>query len=77
MKNKNNVKAEIDKADIIHSFIPQARTLKEQADGVGLHWNYKTKTWKSQGSQEIKTNEEYSYNQIIGEARRIMDKANH
>ncbi len=31
----------------------------------------------SQGSQEMKTNEEYSYNQIIGEARRIMDKANH
>nr|WP_280636120.1 hypothetical protein [Helicobacter pylori] len=23
------IKAEIDKADIIHSFIPQARTLKE------------------------------------------------
>ncbi|EQD99515.1 hypothetical protein L933_08745 [Helicobacter pylori PZ5056] len=29
MKNKNDVKAEINKADIIHSFIPQARTLKE------------------------------------------------
>ncbi len=29
MKNKNDVKVEIDKADIIHSFIPQARTLKE------------------------------------------------
>ncbi len=29
MKNKNDVKAEIDKADIIHSFIPQARMLKE------------------------------------------------
>ncbi len=29
MKNRNDVKAEIDKADIIHSFIPQARTLKE------------------------------------------------
>ncbi len=29
MKNKNDVKAEIDKADIIHFFIPQARTLKE------------------------------------------------
>ncbi len=28
MKTKNDVKAEIDKADIIHSFIPQARTLK-------------------------------------------------
>ncbi|PUD60708.1 hypothetical protein [Helicobacter pylori] len=25
----NYLKAEIDKADIIHSFIPQARTLKE------------------------------------------------
>ncbi|MGL2378636.1 hypothetical protein ACQJ55_06485 [Helicobacter pylori] len=25
----------------------------------------------------MKTNEEYSYNQIIEEARRIMDKANH
>ncbi|WP_240657213.1 DUF3519 domain-containing protein, partial [Helicobacter pylori] len=30
------IKAEIDKADIIHSFILQARTLKEY-DGVGLH----------------------------------------
>ncbi len=29
MKTKNDVKAEIDKAGIIHSFIPQARTLKE------------------------------------------------
>ncbi len=29
MKTKNDVKAEIDKADIIHSFILQARTLKE------------------------------------------------
>ncbi len=29
MKNKNDVKAEMNKADIIHSFIPQARTLKE------------------------------------------------
>ncbi|VEJ26146.1 Uncharacterised protein [Helicobacter pylori] len=29
MKIKNDVKAEIEKADIIHSFIPQARTLKE------------------------------------------------
>ncbi len=29
MKTKNDVKAEFDKADIIHSFIPQARTLKE------------------------------------------------
>ncbi len=29
MKNKNDVKAEIDKADITHSFIPQARMLKE------------------------------------------------
>ncbi len=29
MKTKNDVKAEIDKADTIHSFIPQARTLKE------------------------------------------------
>ncbi len=29
MKTKNDIKAEIDKADIIHSFIPQARTLKE------------------------------------------------
>lgn len=29
MKTKNDVKAEIEKADIIHSFIPQARTLKE------------------------------------------------
>ncbi len=28
-ENKNDIKAEIDKADIIHSFIPQARTLKE------------------------------------------------
>ncbi|WP_198931057.1 hypothetical protein [Helicobacter pylori] len=35
------------------------------------------KTLKSQGSQEMKTNEEYSYNQIIGEERKIMDKANH
>ncbi|GAA9752803.1 hypothetical protein VN0196_07600 [Helicobacter pylori] len=43
------IKAEIDKADIIHSFIPQARTLKEQADGVGLHLKYKTKTLISQG----------------------------
>ncbi|MGN8494637.1 hypothetical protein ACR9MC_05555 [Helicobacter pylori] len=25
----------------------------------------------------MKTNEEYSYHQIIEEARRIMDKANH
>ncbi|GHS02368.1 hypothetical protein VN1281_13850 [Helicobacter pylori] len=45
----NYIKAEIDKADIIHSFIPQARTLKEQADGVGLHLKYKTKTLISQG----------------------------
>ncbi len=29
MKNKNDVKAEMNKADIIHSFIPHARTLKE------------------------------------------------
>ncbi len=29
MKIKNDVKAEIEKADIIHSFIPQARTLEE------------------------------------------------
>ncbi len=29
MQTKNDVKAEIDKADITHSFIPQARTLKE------------------------------------------------
>ncbi len=29
MKIKNDVKAEIEKADIIHSLIPQARTLKE------------------------------------------------
>ncbi len=29
----------------------------------------------SQGSQEMKTSE--SYNQILEEARRIMDKANH
>lgn len=29
MKIKNDVKAEIEKADITHSFIPQARTLKE------------------------------------------------
>ncbi len=29
MKTKNDIKAEIEKADIIHSFIPQARTLKE------------------------------------------------
>ncbi len=29
MKTKNDVKAEMNKADIIHSFIPQARTLKE------------------------------------------------
>ncbi|WQY31853.1 hypothetical protein KVL25_04300 [Helicobacter pylori] len=27
--SENYLKAEIDKADIIHSFIPQARTLKE------------------------------------------------
>ncbi len=44
---------------------------------VTIETNYKTKTLTSQGSQEMKTNEEYSYNQIIGEARRIMDKANH
>ncbi|MFP6268781.1 hypothetical protein ACLGDU_03840 [Helicobacter pylori] len=37
----------------------------------------KQKLEKSQGSQEMKTNEEYSYNQIIEEARKIMDKANH
>ncbi len=29
MQTKNDVKEEIDKADIIHSFIPQERTLKE------------------------------------------------
>lgn len=29
MKTKNDVKAEMNKADITHSFIPQARTLKE------------------------------------------------
>ncbi len=29
MKTKNDIKAEMNKADIIHSFIPQARTLKE------------------------------------------------
>ncbi|GAA7665042.1 hypothetical protein ckin74_10780 [Helicobacter pylori] len=28
-KQKNDVKAEMNKAEIIHSFIPQARTLKE------------------------------------------------
>ncbi len=29
MKTKNDIKAEMNKVDIIHSFIPQARTLKE------------------------------------------------
>ncbi len=48
------IKAEIDKADIIHSFIPQARTLKEQADGVGLHLKYKAKSLISQGVRNEK-----------------------
>ncbi|EMG98460.1 hypothetical protein HMPREF1425_00296 [Helicobacter pylori GAM71Ai] len=38
-----------------------------------MRWNYKTKTLISQGSQEMKTSE--SYNQILEEARTIMDKA--
>ncbi|GAA9855772.1 hypothetical protein [Helicobacter pylori] len=36
MKIKNDVKAEIEKTDIIHSFIPQARTLKNKP----MEWAY-------------------------------------
>ncbi|MGL2394537.1 hypothetical protein ACOWMP_05765 [Helicobacter pylori] len=34
----------------------------------------KTKALINQGSQEMKTNEAYNYNQIIEKARTIMDK---